>query len=57
MATTDIVSIESFKAVLKDGRVVTVNLKLSGGDILIGNKTLTQVLSEVSGNIVWEEIE
>ena len=55
MAATDIVQIESFKAILKDGRVVTVNLQLSGNDIKIDGVSLTEKLENV--NINWEEIE
>lgn len=58
MATNDIVEITSFKAVLKDGRIVTVDLKLSGNDIKINGQTLTEKIESLeNAKIVWEIIE
>lgn len=55
MATNNSIEITSFKAVLKDGRIVTVDLKLSGDDIKIGDKTLVQALGDA--HITWEIID
>ena len=53
MAATDIVSIKSLKAVLRDGSVVTISLNLSGDNFKIGEKTLTEALSDAK--IRWED--